>query len=367
MENKEEMILVRPVCKEKEKEKRLIDVLSYALSEVRHREIRDLEDFKNLRGKRLLFAIQQGESGINLEYFRYLKELRLHTDLLEGSVGGIIVDGSSELFTKSLARDFAFTANRAGCAFPGRPLVEGTVALQNFSIQARNLETDNFGAYLAAARTLVEQVLSFEGPKRRKPNLLALQTSNSVTSNTRALWGLVKENLAGRCDITEISLRNGAISDCAGCPYTMCLHFGEKEKCYYGGVIVEQVYPAILACDGLVMLCPNYNDAVSANQCAFINRLTALFRKVQFYDKYLFGIVVSGYSGGDLVAGQLISALNMNKTFILPSRFAMLETANDPGSVLKIEGIRRRAKSFAEHILDTVALPQEETGADSRY
>ncbi len=40
-----------------------------------------------------------------------------------------------------------------------------------------------------------------------------------------------------------------------------------------------------------------------------------------------FGIIVSGYSGGDLVAEQLISALNMNKTFILPSRFALLETA----------------------------------------
>ncbi len=83
--------------------------------------------------------------------------------------------------------------------------------------------------------------------------------------------------------------------------------------------------------DGVVMLCPNYNDALSANLTAFINRLTALFRQTRFYDKALFALVVSGYSGSDLVARQLISAMNMNKSFYVPGRFALLETANDPG------------------------------------
>ena len=55
------------------------------------------------------------------------------------------------------------------------------------------------------------------------------------------------------------------------------------------------------------MLCPNYNDALSANLTAFVNRLTALFRQTRFYDKALFAIVVSGYSGGDILARQLIS------------------------------------------------------------
>ena len=150
-----ELVLVRPACAEKRKEKRLSDVLSYALFGRGYREISTLEEFKDLEGRRLLFAIEQGESGINLEYYRFLKALRLNTDMLEGAVGGIIVDGNSELFTKSLARDFVFTANRAGCTFPGRPLVEGTATLQNFNIQARNLETDNLGAYVSAARTLV--------------------------------------------------------------------------------------------------------------------------------------------------------------------------------------------------------------------
>lgn len=79
--------------------------------------------------------------------------------------------------------------------------------------------------------------------------------------------------------------------------------------------MVEEVYPAVRRCDALVMLCANYNDALSANLTACVNRLTALFRQTRFYDKRLFGLVVSGYSGGDLLARQLISALNMNKSF----------------------------------------------------
>ena len=53
------------------------------------------------------------------------------------------------------------------------------------------------------------------------------------------------------------------------------------------------------SCDTLVMSAPNYNDALSANLTACVNRLTALFRQTRFYDKRLFGLVVSGYSGGD--------------------------------------------------------------------
>ena len=142
------------------------------------------------------------------------------------------------------------------------------------------------------------------------------------------------------CDINEISLRNGQVVDCRGCSYETCRHFGEAESCFYGGLITEKVYPAILACDALVMVCPNYNDATSANLTAFVNRMTALFTAHRFYDKRLFGVVVSGYSGGDIVAEQLISGLNMNKTFALPGKFAIRETANDPRAIFDSEGVQ---------------------------
>ena len=102
------------------------------------------------------------------------------------------------------------------------------------------------------------------------------------------------------------------------------------------------------------MICANYNDALSANLTAFINRLTALFRQVRFYDTALFAIVVSGYSGSDIIAEQLISALNMNKTFYLPAHFCMMETANNAGQALKLPGIEERIREFADRIRSTL-------------
>ena len=66
--------------------------------------------------------------------------------------------------------------------------------------------------------------------------------------------------------------------------------------------------------------------------------------------KRLYALVVSGYSGGDIVSEQIIGALNFNKGFILPGRFAMNETANDPMSILEISDIDKQAKEFAENI-----------------
>ena len=62
--------------------------------------------------------------------------------------------------------------------------------------------------------------------------------------------------------------------------------------------------------------------------------------------------MVSGYSGGDLVASQVISALNMNKGFWLPSQFCMMETANDAGSAIRLPGIEERLHDFSGRILD---------------
>ena len=115
--------------------------------------------------------------------------------------------------------------------------------------------------------------------------------------------------------------------------------------------MVEKVYPAIIKSDVVVLVCPNYNDSVSANIMAFINRLTAVFRTNDFSSKKVFAIVVSGYSGGDLVAQQIISAMNMNKNFILPGNFALIETANDPGTIMEAEDIEGKARRFAMNIL----------------
>ena len=207
------------------------------------------------------------------------------------------------------------------------------------------------GAYEGAVRDLVERLEGPGFPKKERPSLLALHASSHHTSNTMALWGELQKRLSPRWQVEEIGLRNGTLSDCSGCPYTMCLHFGERGGCFYGGVMSEEVYPAVRRADALILMCPNYNDALSANLTAAINRLTALYRTTSFADKAVFAIVVSGYSGGDIVASQVAGAMGMNKGFWLPARFCMLETANDKGEALALPGIGARAEAFAENML----------------
>ncbi len=119
----------------------------------------------------------------------------------------------------------------------------------------------------------------------------------------------------------------------------------------------------------MLFLCPNYNDAVSANLMALFNRMTNLLVQHTLYDKYLFGIVVSGYSGGDLVAQQLLGTMCFNKTAILPGRFCLMQTAHDPGSVRKVSGIGRRMAQFAQHmvtVLQAWLRPAASKGAPRR-
>lgn len=328
---------------------RLSALLATALKERHYQRVSWLTD--SLRNRRLLVAAAIPPSGVNLELYQFLAFLRTHPGCLEGSVGSIVIDGTGDLYTKAAGRELVLSASQAGCVFPGRPLVEATGSLRNFTVQAKNAGCGLEEAYRLAITDLMDRVTGFALPKRQRPKLLVLHASSRATSNTLALWSRVRAHLEDRCHITEVGLRNGTMEDCAGCPYTTCLHFGEQGECFYGGVMVQEVYPAIREADAVVLLCPNYNDALSANLSACINRLTALYRTTSFADKAVFAIVVSGYSGGDIVARQVVSALNMNKGFWLPDRFCMLETANDKGEAMALPGIGERAEQFARNML----------------
>jgi len=233
-----DLVLIRPYCREKSKTERLSAILEKSLDGYTYDTIDTVEEFHDLKNKKILFAISLGESGINLELYGILKKIRLDKSCFEGSVGGVIIDGNSELFTKSVGRELVFSSNLAGCTFPGKPLVEGTRSLDNFNIIARNLETDNLGAYMQSGKLLVKHIIEFNPPRKKIPNILVLHASNYKTSNTLNLWEIVKNHLT-ECEIKDISIRNGAIMDCIGCPYKTCQHFGEEGGCFYGGVIVD--------------------------------------------------------------------------------------------------------------------------------
>ena len=165
-------------------------------------------------------------------------------------------------------------------------------------------------------------------------------------SNTVWIGRQVLQKLTSPFSFREVSLQNGTIQDCRGCSYTACLHFAQRHTCFYGGAISTEIIPAIENCDAMLFLCPNYNDAVSANIMALFNRLTNLLTQRDLYDKYLFGIVVSGYSGSDLVAQQLMGAMCFNKTTMLPPCFCLMQTAHDPDSAKNMPDIQERIQAF---------------------
>ena len=334
---------------------RLSPVLSFALEGVDAEHV-DAADFFAAApaGRRILFAVSLGPWGLEESFCRLLRDLRSHGRCLDGAAAVVLMDGEGELYTKQAAHMLVHAANEAGCMFPGKPLVEGTGSLRNLDIQCRRRGLERPEAYRVLARDLVERLLAFQPPRFSRPRLLTLHASDRRTSNTLALGSRLQDLLSDRCDFEELSLRNGTVHDCRGCSYTVCSHYAQQNSCFYGGTIVDDVYPALMRCNGLLLLCPNYNDSVSANIMAFINRLTSLQLFHSLQDKYLYAVVVSGYSGSDLVAQQVLGALCLNKALILPPRFCLTETANDPGSALASEGIEKKLHDFAAEVAGTM-------------
>lgn len=333
---------------------RLAETLNAALEGAPHERVPLPAALPRLGGERVLFALSLSEHGLDADVCALIAALRQNPNAMESAVGAMVIDGAGELYTKQTADMLAFAANMAGCRFPGKPLVEATASLENWRVQAARRGVEPAEAYRQAARELVFRLAAFEPAKIPRPKVLLLHASDHATSNTLQIGAAITARLEAKCDIREISLQNGAIFDCRGCSYKTCAHFARQNSCFYGGVITNDVYPAINECDALLLLCPNYNDSVSANILAFINRLTSVLVYNSLYDKHLYAVVVSGYSGGDLVAQQVLGALCLNKTFMLPPRFAFLQTANDPGEAMQAEGVLERIDAFADGMLRTM-------------
>ncbi|NLW23052.1 MAG: NAD(P)H-dependent oxidoreductase [Tissierellia bacterium] len=329
-------------------------MIDMATNTIEYEVLDDHRKLPDLRNKKIIFAIELPNTGIsnNLNHI-FMELFSRGPHALLGSQGILLVHSNYQYFTKTSAQSIIFLSNLLGCRFPGRPLVEATGNLDNLIPLQKVYKLPLEEICFKLCKELGERFSQEKISKVEDPNILVLHSSNRHTSNTLALWDMVAKHLDG-VDITEINIENGTIVDCMGCSYKTCKEYGQQISCYYGGIVVEEVYPAILKADALVFICPNYNDMLSANIVALINRLTALFRKTKFYDKTLFSIIVSGHSGGDALAKQLISSLNINKTFRLPPYFSLMAVANDRGAIKKVPNIETRAKEFAENMLNGI-------------
>lgn len=310
-------------------------------------------DFKN---KKILFCLELNSVGIDISMLSFLSSLNTKSqNTFENSIGAVLIHSNSELGTKRSAQDVIFIANNLGCTFIGQPLIEATVNLKNFLTWHKALGLPLKDISINLSYKLGKRLADYENKLDSLHNkkITVLYSSPHKVSNTLDFWHLTRKHLKN-VDIQELQIENGNIVDCKGCHYKLCLHYGKQNSCFYGGFITESVLPSIQCSNIIIWLCPNYNDSIGANLTAVINRLTVLYHKIGFYDKLMFGIVVSGNSGSDSVAKQLIGALNINKGFKLPSHAIVTETANDPKAIFKIPDIEIKAENFAKNILKSL-------------
>ncbi|KDR93973.1 Multimeric flavodoxin WrbA [Peptoclostridium litorale DSM 5388] len=345
------------VVKSKESSEELSDMVDEFCKGNEKVIIESRDDIHDLKNKKVVFAAQLDGIGVDRFILDVLLELRKRgDDSMEGAMGAVLIHSNSELYTKSAMNHIVFTANLMGCSFMGHPGLEIISGYKNLMTWKKvypdkSLHDINLLLSQGASRRFFKNELS----KVKSPKMTVLHASSRKTSNTLMLWNYIEEEILKHdCEVNQIHIENSDMKDCRGCSFKMCKHYGEQTSCFYGGLVVDEVFPAVEESDCIVFICPNYNDSISANLMALINRLTALYRKMMFYDKTVFAVIVSGNSGSDSVARQLIGALNINKGFRLPSKFAIMELANDPGSIKSIKGIKEKAADFANHMLSEI-------------
>lgn len=341
--------------------KRMKPIVSFCEGLVSQTDSKD--DYKHL------LIIELDEIGEN-EAFDLLvrtemkKHLEGHQTLFSKKVFALIVKSHSEDFTKSFAKKCVYLINKMGGAFIGHPLVEIIEGYQNFKtwqiIDQKPLERICF----EQMDHLIKRLHAYEPLNKDELNVLVLHAGYKEISNTLMLWDRIAMKLENyntqfaqpRLCIDTLHVEEGKISDCYGCSFETCMYYAREKSCFYGGFVVEDLYPKLEKADFVVWICPNYNDSISAKLMAVINRLTALYRNMGFQDKYLLSVIVSGNSGSDSVARQLIGALNINKGFRLPSDFSIMALANNPGEIEKAHRIEEKISSYVNTL---VALIEE--------
>jgi len=341
-------------------DKKFREVINFSIKYYTPQLITSSKELPDLRKKKIIFAIALNECGFNKSLFNILLKLkRRGNHSLLNSKAVIIVQSSNEFFTKSIAQKVILLCNQMGCEFPGHSVVEAIQNYNNFLTWQKIYNMPLFEIYKKKCKELVHSLIKEKLYQINHPKILVLHSSHFKTSNTLMLWRMVKKYFKEE-KIKELHVENGTIVDCRGCSYKTCIHYSEEKSCFYGGIMVEEILPEIERADSIIWLCPNYNNAVSAKLMAVINRMTVLYKRVDFKDKTIFSIIVSGNSGSDCVAEQLIGALNINKGFRLPPYFSLTAIANDPGTVKNIPGIIIKAKAFSNRIKKDIKKSKKE-------
>ena len=307
-------------------------------------------NFLELKTSRLVFIITLNDIGMNYEVYKFLERAREQDDkFFIGSIAGMVIKSNNEYYTKKMASNIIFILNSMGCRIIGHPLVEAIEEYKNFNSWKNVIDKSHEEIFSKMLENLMERILNYKKIHIKNPKVLVLHAGIYGKSNTLAFWEMIKKNLNVE-NLREFHVDDGTAIDCYGCSYNTCMYYSEKRSCFYGGIITEELLPIIEESDIIIWICPNYNDSISAKLMAVVNRLTVLYKRISFYDKKIFSVIVSGNSGSDSVASQIIGALNVNKGFHLPPFFFVTEIAGDIGSIHKVKDINEKALAFSEII-----------------
>lgn len=329
-------------------------MIKAATNEFPYTIVDDTNNIPSLKNKKLLFIGEIDELGYDISLLTFFKVLmKRGNEALIGSVGGVLIHSITEEGSKRFSQDIIYLANNLGCTFIGHPLVEAINKLKNFHTWQKTLKLPLETICVDLCFKLSSRIMNYEFKSLENPKFLVLYSSPHKSSNTLDLWHMIAQHMKN-AQIKELQIESGEVLDCKGCPYTLCLHYAKKNTCFYGGIMTEDVLPSIEESNVIIWLCPNYNDAIAANLTAVINRLTVLYRKIKFYDKTIFAVIISGNSGSDSLSKQLIGALNINKGFRLPPYFSIRAIANDPGSINYIDNIDNLIKFFSTTITTNI-------------
>ncbi|HHT21226.1 MAG TPA: NAD(P)H-dependent oxidoreductase [Tissierellia bacterium] len=307
-----------------------------------------LEHFQadhSFEGEKVVFGLSLDEYGRDDHIYQRLKD---DPEAFRSGVGSVLITSSSDLYTKEAAKEIIHLLNGRGMEFPGHSVIEAIQDLKNMRKWARNLETDRLSALLAQARQAGQRLAAYT-PTKVKKLLVLHANSRPDRSNTMQLFREVEHHL--KIDYLAIEILDEHIRDCAGCSYKTCGYYSSIQSCHFGGLFTDRILQQIDQAGALLLLAPNYNDALSAKMMAVVNRLSVLYRRGPFYDKYVFALVVSGNSGSDSVARQIIGAYHINKGFRLPARFYQQAIANDPGEILQDRSLQTKTGQFARDLM----------------
>jgi len=324
----------------------------------------ELSTFQNNIEHKYLFYVPLDPLGEHMSLHQFLLRERENfehtgTCLFTSSVVGIVVTSPTPFYTKTFLKKFLFMVNEMGAEIMGHPAVEVLPFYENFKTRSEVEGVSREEACYSQIMGLIKRLLAYTDLKKDHFNILALHAGHEEMSTTLHLWHLIKTEIAKKLpdqmvSLEEIHVEEGKITDCYGCPFETCLYYGVDKRCFYGGIVVEALFPALERADLVVWVCPNYNDAISAKLMAVINRMTALYRQMSFHDKYIGAVIVSANSGMDTVAGQLIGALCVNKGFRIGPNFSVGALANHPSALQKIDSLASNVSSYVDALYANV-------------